>query len=660
MSLTNLSPRVQIREIDRSNFMPAVGMATAAHVMEADWGYANTVIRVSTPNQFVQYFGKSNDRNYVSWLGCMDYLSYSGSLDVVRVVDVDARNADNTGNGLLVRNRNELDYMLQTEVAGSTFISKFPGELGNSLAVELCDASTWPQWSQFKRNAFTAPPATSAHARNKGSFNDEMHVLVIDARGMFTGVPGSILERYAFVSKGLDITDQDGIANFYRTRINQDSAYINVLDMPDKTLMATDKKIGSIDIVNQGIGYTSPVVTIDGDGDGALVTLIMGTGANVGKIIGTRIVSAGHGYTAATIKVTDPTGADFKATVNLIAVQSDPWGTVILKTDGTVSEYSELKIPMSLQMAGGKNSTKIGADELINGWSFFRDAESNDATFMMCGDGGGDESCIDVFQYVIDNVAEKRQNCVAFLSPPMYCFPKGGTHSEIIERIDGFMYKLARSSSFMTVTSGWGIVNDPFSTRDRSIPLSFGHAGLVAQTTNTRDAWVSAAGLTRGKFKNIRELTWSPVFDDREELARIHVNSVVNFRNEGITLFGDRTGLNRPSFFQSLGVRFLFILMRKVISRPSMYVLFETNNDFTRSSFVLTVRPWLELVQGRGGINRFRIVCDESNNPEAEVDKGNFVAYIVVNPTTSIQSVDLYLVAAGGNLAFTESPGSLQ
>ena len=126
---------------------------------------------------------------------------------------------------------------------------------------------------------------------------------------------------------------------------------------------------------------------------------------------------------------------------------------------------------------------------------------------------------------------------------------------------------------------------------------------------------------------------------------------------EGTVLFGDKTLLAKPSAFDRVNIRRLFIIMEKAIARFARAQLFEFNDAFTRSQFVGAVDPFLRNVQGRDGILDYRIVCDESNNTGDVIDRNEFVGDIYVKPNRSINYIQLNFVAVRSGVDFSEVVG---
>ena len=143
----------------------------------------------------------------------------------------------------------------------------------------------------------------------------------------------------------------------------------------------------------------------------------------------------------------------------------------------------------------------------------------------------------------------------------------------------------------------------------------------------------------------------------RDRLYRARVNPVVNFSGQGVTLFGDKTALTKPSAFDRINVRRLFLLLEKAIATAAKFQLFEFNDEFTRAQFRNLVEPFLRDVQGRRGISDFSVVADATNNTGEVIDRNEFVADIFVKPNRSINFITLNFIATRTGVAFTEVGG---
>jgi len=220
------------------------------------------------------------------------------------------------------------------------------------------------------------------------------------------------------------------------------------------------------------------------------------------------------------------------------------------------------------------------------------------------------------------------------------------------------------SNSYAFIDSGYKQMYDRYNDIYRYVPLNGDIAGLVVRTDETTDPWYSPAGFNRGQIKGVIKLAWNPTLAFRDVIYPKGINPVVTFPGEGTVLFGDRTAQTKPSAFDRINVRRLFIVLEKAISIAAKYQLFEFNDAFTRSMFVSMVEPFLRDVQARRGVYDFKVICDESNNTPEVIDSNRFVADIYVKPARSINFIQLNFIATRTGVNFEEvaslsRPGAL-
>jgi len=153
------------------------------------------------------------------------------------------------------------------------------------------------------------------------------------------------------------------------------------------------------------------------------------------------------------------------------------------------------------------------------------------------------------------------------------------------------------------------------------------------------------------------KLGYNPTSSQRDTLYKARVNPLVSFPGQGTLLFGDKTAQTKPSAFDRINVRRLFIVLEKAISTASKYQLFELNDEFTRAMFRNMTEPFLRDVKGRRGITDFLVICDETNNTAEVIDSNRFVADIYIKPARSINFITLNFIATRTGVEFSEIAG---
>lgn len=327
------------------------------------------------------------------------------------------------------------------------------------------------------------------------------------------------------------------------------------------------------------------------------------------------------------------------------------WGNLAQDRD-----FESLTAPVAVILANGANGSNPSNNELIPGWDLFNNIEEIDIGLLISGPADR------VLQnYIIQNIAEFRKDCVAFISPE--ALNSGGVGTGVINNkdreLDALMTQrnVLPSSSYGVFDCNWKYQFDTYNDTFRWVACNGDIAGLCARTDETRDPWWSPAGFNRGDIKNTVKLAWNPNRTDRDEMYPNSINPVVSMFGEGTLLYGDRTMLTQPSAFDRINVRRLFIVLEKAIAKAAKYLLFEFNDTFTRLRFKQMVEPYLRDIQGRRGIYDFNVVCDETNNTPFVIDNNAFVGDIYIKPARSINFITLNFVATGTGVIFDEIIG---
>ncbi len=576
----SLSPGVTWSEIDLTTVVPAVSTTEGAFAGDFDWGPIDEVVSISNEIELVRWFGQPSDNTAVSFFTAANFLAYGDNLRVVRAANTSlARNSTSGNTAALVKNRDDWDT--NWDVFGTNnpaygmFAARWAGLLGSGIrvcafakaGVGTADAD-WVSWEQASQ--FDAPPGTSKYTQDRGGANDEMHIIVLDTQGYFTGgIANSVLEKYSNVSKAVDATNDDGSSNYWVSVLADRSAYI----WP----------------INNAISNTTTPV-----------------------------------------------------------VQTTTWGSVAQGTS-----FAQSNASFNFTLSGGVLASPNDGQHQ-NAYVKFSDTDAYDTSLIMMGGASNTVS-----KYVIDNIASPvgtygRGDVVVFVSPQytdVIDQPMNEAAKSIITR------NFFGSSSYAFMDSGWKKQFDKYNNKYRWIPLNGDIAGLCARTDQQRDAWFSPAGLNRGQVKNVTKLSWQPTKVERDLLYKNGINPVVTFKGEGTVLYGDKTLQAKPSAFDRINVRRLFIVLEKAISRAAKYSLFEFNDEFTRSQFVALVEPFLRDVKGRRGIYDFRVVCDETNNTQQVIDSNQFIGDIYIKPARSINFIHLNFVAVRSGVAFSEIVG---
>lgn len=554
------SPGIQVSEKDASTVVVGASTTVGGTVGTFRWGPVMTPVLIDNEGTLVSTFGQPDQNTFGSFYSANRFLAYANSLWVIRAATGNL-NATADGTGLLIKNISDYEEggFLNGIGTSGTFAARYPGADGNSLLVSIADSGTFSTWAY--KDQFTGAPGTSDFAAAKGGSEDELHVIVIDTLGKFTGTPNTVLEKYEYVSKASDAKSFQGLTNYYANVLLQNSQYVYWMDHP----------------------------------------------------------------TGATDWGTPAAGTAFDVLVDTVTAGYD----------------------FSYQLSGGTDDNAATTGELSLAWDIFANTDLYDISLFFVGNVS-----TEVSKYVVDNIGEVRRDCTVFVTATKTDgSPIKSTSTTALA--DAIAFKTAiGNSTYTVIDSGYAYMYDKYNDQYRWVATNADIAGLCARVDSTQDTWMSPAGLTKGQIKNVVKLAWNPTRAQRDELYKNAINPVVTLVGQGTLLYGDKTATTKPSAFDRINVRRLFLILEKTISNFAKYQLFELNDTITRQQFIAAVEPFLRDVQGRRGIDAFKVICDETNNGPSVVAANEFRGNILVRPRYSINFVSLTFTAVGPAVTF--------
>jgi len=725
-----VSPGVNVSEVDLTGIIPAVSTTEGAMAGWFRWGPAEERTLISSEEELAATFGEPDSTNFNTFFTAANFLSYGNKLFVARAIPADALNATVLQNQStaannevatqtdLIKNQEHHDGLTLSSTATlAAFIAKYPGELGNSLKISVCDSplafeSTFTGVTNSSmdvagsNNNFVATMSVgsntllftqtgtesgdssgqTAHAIRVGAnlsmttaqtvftVGDTVRLgnstigyqtakivakSAVQAGGSHAGGTTTFTANVSFTldqkyrlstDLSANSTVGDGINSGGVTR------FWEYRDNVDKTPGQTE---WSNNVANNTANDELHIVVADEDG------LITGRKGEILEVFESLSrASDAKNESGESIYYKDVIdnqsswvwvgGTDIRATSNVnTAAQT------YSNTGALLNNHVNSVIPFTSSFQVGTsgtnpNETSIAIGQLSNAIDLFKSPEDVDVSLILAGLSRGGTNGEQWPNYLIDNISEIRKDCVVFCSPEKADVVNntGGEANAVKTFADSLT-----STSYGVMDSGWKYQYDKYNDVYRYIPLNGDTAGLCVRTDDIRDPWFSPAGYNRGVMKNVIKLPYNPDKADRDILYKNKVNPVITQPGQGTILFGDKTLLAKPSAFDRINVRRLFIVLEKAISTAAKYTLFEFNDEFTRAQFRNMVEPFLRDVQGRRGIFDFRVVCDETNNTGEVIDGNRFVGDIYVKPARAINFIQLNFVAVRTGVEFSEVVG---
>ena len=660
-----VSPGVSVTEKDLTNVVPAVSTSSGGIVITAEKGPIDEITTISSEKQLVDTFGKPTADNFEEWFTAANFLGYGNNLKVVRPI-TGMLNAG-TSAGVLIKNTTDYldNYSHAAEFAGSVgaYAAREAGTLGNSLKVSVCTNST----------AF-GPHSQSGTLTNDASAAIGDTTVTVDDGSLFQ--VGDILE----FGDASAVPSTSGAPSGHYYKITGISTHVltiarfNTQTGKTETGGLRHALVDDCKVLRHWEYYfqfsnaptTSDDVLAAGGSLDEMHIVVLDEDGGITGTAGT-ILETFEGVSQASDAKTSTGSSNYYADV--IYAQSKY--VYVMDHDTTLANAGSAKKGQTFDNAAGDafavttSSLASGTDdfaitnaEFATGYEKFSDADNVDIALLMCGpsqtaaDATGDTKATAVM-----DIATARKDCVAFISPARADVVDVANAVTQTQNVVGFADGLP-SSSYAVIDSGYKYMYDKYNDVYRYVPLNGDIAGLCARTDSVADAWYSPGGFNRGQIRGAVKLAFNPNQTQRDELYKSRVNPCVSFPGQGTVLFGDKTAQSKPSAFDRINVRRLFITLEKAVSTAAKFQLFEFNDEFSRANFRNLVEPFLRDVQGRQGLTDFSVVCDDTNNTSDVIDRNEFRADIFIKPNRSINFISLNFVATRSGVAFTEVAGA--
>jgi hypothetical protein len=668
-----ISPGVNVTEVDLTTIVPAVATTQGAIAGVFRWGPAFDRILVSTEDELVSRFGRPTANNYETWFTAANFLAYGNQLYVSRAIAANSYNAAAGVNatasfsGLTVKNNDDYLSKAGSFDSSTVWLAKWAGDQGNSLKISTCESA----------NAYSAAITGNTDSVPVFNFNTNSNTLQIVVTSATSNTNANTMAN-TIISK-LNVGDYVQAGN---SSIGTQNIKITAIGTPTVTAnstvftaqanvslsttynLASNSTANSVtryweyyNYVNNAPGTSTYVAQQNGSGDQMHVVVADEDGVFTGTP--GQVLEIWANLSRATDAKSEQGGTNFYQTVinngsgyvwfsNARAGVSS--NTAMNMTPITVGPYTQ----SFRNGADGVTETTQTLANMATAYNKFAKTEQVDISLILTGKSQYGVTGEGLANYLIDNIAEVRKDCIVLLSPNLETVVNNS--GDVPASIVNFRNAL-HNSSYAVMDSGYKYMYDKYNDTYHWVPLNGDVAGTIVRTDNVRDPWFSPAGFNRGQIKNVVKLAINPSKSDRDTLYKSDVNPVVNFPGEGVVLYGDKTLLGKPSAFDRINVRRLFIVLEKAISTSAKFTLFEFNDEFTRATFRNLVEPYLRDIKGRRGIYDFKVVCDDTNNTPERIDRNEFWGDIYIKPARSINFIQLNFVAVRTGVSFDEIVG---
>ena len=651
LSTPSESPAVVVKEIDLTGGVPNVQSTTGAIVGNFRWGPVEERRNIANETELVSAFANPDSDNTIDFHSATYFLRYSSSGVVVRAVTSDAKNAFSTTRA--------------TKLVGSEVINGDSNDGSNALANSLFPSAD-------SQNTLRLAQATINHqaqsivVKNATDWDAQQSTLAdLDEDLTFSttdSVGGGVFKIDSDASNSFG-----GNNTFIAKYPGELGNSIRVSICPPSTTA-----FAAWDYKNEfdGAPGTSPWDSDRGGSqDEVHVAVIDKNGAFTGTS-GSILETYAYASVAKNALTSDQANNYVKDIINnnseyvWMANFDSDYRTAGAGNNApssgapTILDSSSFAAAVDFDFAKGKNSKALGTSEVFTAFNQFEDKDQVEIDFMIAP---GMTSRTDQTSVVNDLVAtaqQTRKDCVVVTSPARSDVVGVSNVNTIVTNTVATADTFTKSS-YLVMDNNYLKVYDKYNDQYINIPAASSTAGIMAATDLNRAPWFSPAGSRRGQYLGITSIAYTPTKGQRDTLYKASVNPIANIPGQGVLLYGDKTGLARPSAFDRINVRRLFLILERAIGRAAQQVLFEFNDEFTRAEFVNIIEPVLREIKGRRGITDFRVVADETNNTPEVIDRNEFIANIFIKPARSINYVTLNFVAVRTGVDFEEVVGTV-
>jgi len=668
-----VSPGVNISEIDLTTVVPSVSTTQGAIAGVFRWGPINERVLISSEDELAVTFGKPTANNFETWFTASSFLAYGNQLYVVRSTASNTYNSVATVNStsvhanVLVKNSDDYSTISSFD-ANVYWVAKYGGYLGNGLKISTCESPN------AYSNSITGN-TDSIPAFSFGINSNTLQIVVTsssantNANTMANTIVGK-LNVGDYIAAG---NSTIGIQNIKITAIGAPSVTANstVFTAQANVSLATTYNLSQnvssnsvtryweyFNFVDTAPGTSAFTLTAGGAGDEMHIAVVDEDGVFTGSA--GQVLEVWKDLSRATDAKTENGATNFYQTVindnSRYVFYANARSGV---TSNTAANMTAITVgPYTQSFRDGYDGVTESTQTLANmasAYAKFAKTELVDISLILSGKNQYGTVGEGLANWIIDNIAEVRKDCMVLISPERSLVVNFAGNSPA-DSIISFRNAI-HNSSYAVMDSGYKYMYDRYNDTYRYIPLNGDVGGTMVRTDNTRDPWFSPAGFNRGQIKNVVRLAFNPDKADRDAIYKADINPVVNFPGEGVVLYGDKTLLGKPSAFDRINVRRLFIVLEKAIATSANFTLFEFNDEFTRSTFRNLVEPYLRDIKGRRGIYDFKVVCDETNNTPERIDRNEFWGDIYIKPARSINFIQLNFVAVRSGVQFDEIVG---
>lgn len=280
------------------------------------------------------------------------------------------------------------------------------------------------------------------------------------------------------------------------------------------------------------------------------------------------------------------------------------------------------------------------------------------------GNGGKDNGLCENYKTIYNlfaNFASNERKDHIFIADPLrFIFLQGSNKKTLSDKSKNFSQHIywplkynffTANTSYAATYANWSKVYDTASDGNVWIPMSGILAATYANTDSNYYCWYAPAGPDRGILTTIIDLALSPKQKERDQLYKISLNPIYQDPNMGYVVFGQKTLQSKPSSFDRINVRRLFLYLEKSTYKTIKWYLFRNNTYSTRMAITNTLDPIFRSCRQNEGVIDYKIVCSEANNTPEIIDANELKVSIFIKAPRSVEFilVDFYSTKTSTN-----------
>jgi hypothetical protein len=310
-------------------------------------------------------------------------------------------------------------------------------------------------------------------------------------------------------------------------------------------------------------------------------------------------------------------------------------------------------------------------NENIDNSTYYDDTVYMDTSDLSDPTSLANEGWVTMYTLFNEFCGQTRKDCVFIADPLRQIFVNGGNLKTLSVKTNNWTENIynplvasvgevisgSLESSYAAIYANWVKVYDQFSNAYHWMPFSGIGAAVYANSDSLSYPWFAPAGLNRGVIQNVSgvvELAVNPNQKQRDDLYQTSINPVTFFPGQSFVVWGQKTAMSKPSAFDRVNVRRLFLYLERATKAAAKYFVFEPNTQLTRIRLTNTLKPIFDKVKTTQGVYDYLIICNDRNNTPDVIDRNELAVDIYIKPVKAAEYILVNFIATTTGANFQE------